>query len=165
MTAVSATKTVRAPRSEVWAVLKDFQAGDKFHPLVESVDPVGDVAEGLHAGRRCNFYDGTSVVEKVTQWEDQRSFRVELSEFSMPLKSAASEMRLESIDADHTRVEIEMEMEVKWGFLGKIMGSVMMKPMMTKVFKQVLAGLEHHVRTGEFIGKDGKSQATGVAAV
>ena len=35
------------------------------------------------------------------------------------------------------------------------MGVLIMKPMMRKVFFQVLQGLEHHARTGEIIGRGG----------
>ena len=42
-------------------------------------------------------------------------------------------------------------------------GVLMMKPMMRKIFAQVLQGLEHHARTGEIIGRDGVPVAKGAS--
>ena len=123
--------------------------------MVDTVDQLSDQATGPGAIRRCNFYDGTSVVEEITTVEQGRAFEVVLSDFSMPLKSATARMDVTLAGPVDCDVTLEMEFQAKGGILGDIMGAVMMRPMMRGMFKKVLAGLEHHVRTGEWIGKNG----------
>jgi len=52
-----------------------------------------------------------------------------------------------------------MNFQPKFLTIGALMGAMMMKPMMRKMFSKVLQGLEHHALTGEVIGKDGNSAA------
>ena len=155
MTKATLTRTIPVDSATIWAALADFQGVHKFHPIVDTVDQLTAHDRGLGAGRRCNFYDGTSVVEKVTDIEDGRRVTVELSEFSMPLKSATASMVVTPRGVGSTDVTIEMDFIVKGGPLGAIMGAIMMRPMMKKMFGKVLAGLEHHVSTGEWVGRDG----------
>jgi hypothetical protein len=51
--------------------------------------------------------------------------------------------------------------------LGRLIGAGVMRPMMQRMFKRVLGGLDLHVRTGALIGKDGKPvpQSKGHASV
>ncbi len=47
-----------------------------------------------------------------------------------------------------------MDYDPKFGPVGWLMDAVMMRPMMAGMFDQVLAGLEHHLRTGEIVVDD-----------
>ena len=53
-------------------------------------------------------------------------------------------------------VTITMDFQVKGGALGRLFAVGVMRPMMQRMFKRVLGGLDLHVRTGASIGKDGK---------
>lgn len=44
---------------------------------------------------------------------------------------------------------------MKYGPVGWAMDKAVLAPMMRKVFRRMVDGLEHHVVTGELIGKDG----------
>lgn len=80
---------------------------------------------------------------------------VELSEMSMSMKRAAVEFFLVPHGEQESDITITMNFTPKFGLLGALMGAMMMKPMLRKMLTQVLHGLEHHVRTGELIGKGG----------
>lgn len=85
---------IEAPADRVWAVLGRFMHIDDFHPRVSKVDVLSDATTGVGASRRCHFKDGTSVIEKVIDWQDGRAYRAELSEFSLPLNKAIATLKV-----------------------------------------------------------------------
>lgn len=153
MPTISKTLSIQAPHQRVWDALADYQNIHRFHPSVETVDQLSPRDRGLGAVRRCNFYDGTSLVEEITDWQEGRSLTVELSEFNFPFKAAKAQISARPDGNDRTEVTFEMEIVPKYGPLGWLMTHVMMRPMMQGMFKKVIAGLEHHARTGNLVGE------------
>ena len=82
----------------------------------------------------------------------------------MPIKRAVAEMSVAPRGDGQSEVTISMNLVPKFGLLGALMGVLMMKPMMRKIFAQVLQGLEHHARTGELIGQGGVPISRGALA-
>lgn len=155
MSKISKTLSIQARHDRVWEALADYQNIHRFHPSVETVDQLSSEDRGVGAVRRCNFYDGTSIVEQITDWQEGRSLTVELSEFNFPFKAAKARISARPDGDDRTEVTFEMEIAPKYGPLGWLMTNVMMRPMMKGMFGKILAGLELHARTGELVGKDG----------
>ena len=50
-----------------------------------------------------------------------------------------------------------MDYDMKWGPLGWLMNVLMLRPIMGKLLASVLAGLDHHLVTGERIEKGWKA--------
>lgn len=155
MSKVTQTKNINAPAERVWEIIADFGNVHKYHPIVKSADLLRNKDRGIGAKRRCHFYDNTSLVEEITDWDEGNGFTVDLTEASMPLKQAQASMRVTPTGAKSSIVTIEMEYVVKYGLMGKLMDVMMMRRMMGKMFTKILSSLEHHVLTGELIGKDG----------
>ena len=143
---------VRASAESVWAIISDFSSVKRYSAKVESSPIVGDTTHGLGTKRKCTFYDKSTVTEEIVEYEEGRSLRIALSEYSMPLKSLHAEMKVLPIDDTSCQVSFGMEYVVKFGPIGWVMGTVMMKPLMRGVTKNVLNGLAYHVVTGNDIG-------------
>ena len=156
MTIATHTRTIETSAADVWHVLADFAHVDAHHPAVERVSMRSDSQRGVGTVRVCHFYDGTSVAETVTDWVEGESFRVELSDFSMPVTHADAEMLVKPDGPSRSSVTITMNFQMKGGALGRLAGALIVRPMMQRMFKRVLNGLDLHVRTGVSIGKDGK---------
>ena len=56
-------KRLGLPAEDVWCNFADFSGVAHFHPYVETADQLSEQNEGVGARRKCNFYDGNSVVE------------------------------------------------------------------------------------------------------
>ena len=164
MSNLSKSIVIDASPEQVWAVLKDFGGVHRWHPKVERSPLTGARNEGLGAGRVCHFYDGTSVREQVVEYAEGERMRVELSEFSMPLHRAEATLALRALGQGRSEVTFSMDYDVKFGPLGWVMNSLMMQPMLGKLFEQILEGLRHHVTTGELVGRDGERQGVAAAA-
>jgi hypothetical protein len=73
MSIVSASRTIHAPVSTLWAKIADVGGIQEWHPKVERSPLISSSATGPGATRRCEFYDGTSVVEEVVGFVEGES--------------------------------------------------------------------------------------------
>jgi len=159
MSIVSATRQIAAPASAVWAAVADIGGVHKWHPKVRQSPLLSVASEGPGAKRRCDFYDGTSVVEEVTDWVEGQSITLELSDMSMPLNKAVATIQLNPTGASSTEIAFEMEYSVKYGPMGWLMDAVMMRRMMGQMFELILSGLDHHIVSGEAIQENFQAAA------
>ncbi len=138
---------IDATPDALWSVVGCFMHIDEFAPLVASVDALTEGEDRVGSKRRCNFDNGTSVVEEVTTWEPNRGYRVRLSEMAaMPLHEAFAEVSIEPLDSGGARVTWGMDYRVKYGPVGWLLGQTMMKLMMCKILDGNLKGLSDRVR-------------------
>ena len=142
------TLDIDATPDAVWAVLGRFMHIHEFSSRIGSVDALSENEGGVGSKRHCHFTGGTSVVEEVTEWEDNRRYRVRMSELSaMPLHEAYAELSVEPLGGERSRAKMAMDYRVKFGPIGWLMGQTMMKMMMGKIFDGVLKGLADKVRS------------------
>ncbi|MGH1340178.1 MAG: SRPBCC family protein [Nannocystales bacterium] len=151
---VTVTRIVHAEIKTVWDLVADVTRVVNWHPSVHRVDLLSENATGLGAARRCNFYDGTSVRETVTELDEGSRLKVVLSEYSLPMKTFEAEIRLQAMADGNTQVTFSMNYEMKFGIFGKAMNALMVRGQMTKLMSSVLSGLDQHGATGEIIGED-----------
>ncbi len=135
------TIDIDATPDALWAIIGRFMHIDEFAPQIKSVDALTDGEDGVGSKRRCNFDNGSSVVEEVIHWEANNKYRVRLSEMeAMPLKEMYADISLEPIDNGRTRVIWGIDYQVKYGPFGWLLGQTMMKLMMGN-------GIEPYVRS------------------
>jgi len=116
---------------------------------------------GVGAARRCTLYDGGSIVETVTVFEPNSRVRLVGSEFSMPLHTLELEFTFEQDGSNKTKASCTIEYVVKFGLIGRLLGELMMKPMMTAAADKVLAGTAHYLATNETVGPKTVLQTSG----
>ena len=110
----------------------------------------------MGAERNCLLYDGNHIQERVTASIDQKKLSVEIFDTSMPIKTADATFTLAPVAGGGTEVTVTMEYVVKYGPVGMVMDALMMRNAMKGSFNGLLAGLDHHLTTGEPIGKGWK---------
>ena len=66
--------------------------------------------------------------------------KIELSKISMPIKRAVEEMSVAPRGGGQSEATISMNLVPKFGLLGALMGVLMMKPMMRKIFPRSCKG-------------------------
>lgn len=149
MNEIAVEVPIQAQPKVAWEAISDFFHVDNFHPFVKQVDELSTVGSGKGAIRRCNFTDGTSVVETITNWNEGKDISVDLSEFSAPLTWVKVRFWVEpSVTTPGTTVAgITMQYQVKYGPLGWLMNRLMIKPQMTKRFRDILLGLDNFVQS------------------
>ncbi len=151
---LSYTTVVHAPIDRVWETLADVGSIANWHPGVARSPVLTAKRTGLGATRRIELYDGSTSVEEVTSLDEGRSVTVLMSEHSMPLAYGAATFAVTADGDDRTSVTMTMDYEMKYGPLGWLLNTLMLRRIMTKLLASVLAGLNHHMVTGEHIGQD-----------
>lgn len=149
---VESAVRIKATAEKVWKILDNFAGVEKFSFGVEKSSILGDKHSGLGAKRHCVFYDNTGVHEEIVEYQENKSFKVVLSEFSMPMKTIYAGFKVEKLSETSCEVSMYMDFVVKFGPLGMLMGIVMMRPLMKGVQKKMLSGLAYHAFTGKTIG-------------
>ncbi len=71
--------------------------------------------------------------------------------WELPLMSAEFSL---TDEGENTRMRASMNYEIGMGVVGKMMNSVMVKPMNTKNWDSFVAGIRHHIETGEEVSKE-----------
>lgn len=143
---------VNIPAAKIWQVLGDFSSVEKFATTIKSSPIVNGINSGMGAKRLCTFNDGSSLVEEIIDFQEGQGYKMELSEFSLPLKSMQAEMRVKEIDANSSEIYMSADFVVKAGPLGWLLGYLIMRPVMKGVFKKLLSGLAYHCVTGKSVG-------------
>ena len=159
MNQVSATSVVNSPIARVWEAIADVGSIENWHPGVERSPVLSPSRTGLGAARRVELYDGSTAVETVTSQVDGRSVTVEMSEHTMPMKYAAATFEMKADGDDRTVVTFSMDYEMKYGPVGWLLNTLMLRGILNKLFSSVLDGLNHHLLTGEHIGQSGVPEA------
>ncbi|GAB4194880.1 MAG: hypothetical protein Tsb002_26800 [Wenzhouxiangellaceae bacterium] len=152
---VTVTRTMQNNAQAVWKVLDDFGNIYRYNPAVESSNLIGNKATGVGAMRECHFYDGTSLKETITEYHPGQGYGFRLSDFSLPLKEASTQLRVEPINNEQSKLTITLKFIPKFGPLGWVMANLMMKPMLNKALTGLAKGLDDHIDTGRIVGKKG----------
>ncbi len=145
---------VDIPSAKVWEVLSDFTSIERFSATVERSPIISEVKSGIGTQRKCHFYDQSSVIEEITEIDEGQRLRFALSEFSLPLVSIESEMRVKKINETSSEIIMSLDYVVKFGLFGRLLGSLVMPGKMRKMMNNILTGLAYHLKTGRRIGEE-----------
>ncbi len=148
MQRISVTRNIPEAIERVWAVLADLGTVHAYHPMVASSPVTSENVSGLGATRICHFHDGKTLTERVVYYEEKRGYTVALLEGSMPFKEAFGHIRVRG-DSRATEVSFELAFQPRYGVLGWAMAQVMLKPMLRRMMRDVLAGLAVHLRSAD----------------
>ena len=143
---------IDAPTDRVWAVLSDFGGVYKWNPTVTHSSLIADQSTGVDAQRTCTVAGFGDIRERATAWEAGKSLSVEISGAPM-LKRATGTVEIEA-RGDTTVVTMRVDYQTSWGPIGALMGATIMKRKLGQTLEQALAGLRHHVLTGEEVGTE-----------
>lgn len=157
MHTVEVKRTIPLPHRRVWTTIDNFGGIYHFHPLVKDSHLTNDIATGQGAQRACHFHNGGSILEEIIEYQADRSYVVRITDTGpFPLKHADARLSAEPLDGGRTLVCMRMDFTPKFGLLGWLMGKTVMKSQFTKILTSVLAGLEHHLDTGNVVGPKDK---------
>ena len=153
MQTVTARHLISVKAGILWPLISDVTQIAHWHFNIARVDLLSRSETGVGAARRCNFYDGTSVREEVVAVEEGHKVRVELSEFSVPMKHIELEIALQEQSDGDTEAMLTLRYVMKFGLIGKVLGATAVRKELTGVANKLLAGLEHHAKTGQDVGR------------
>ena len=149
--AVTSRTNIDAPPDKVWSVLADLGSIYKWNPGVAKSHTTSELTQGEGATRHCDLDDKNYLEERAFDWREGESFKIDIFESSMPLESNIVSFQIAPA-GDTTRVSVTADYKLKFGPIGALMDVLFGKRMLQRGFDDMMAGLKHHIETGELIG-------------
>lgn len=163
MHTITNTQIIDAPIEKVWSQVKNVTLIENWHCGVSNTEKLSDNEEGVGATRRCNFYNGTEAVERVSSVTEPEANNpkntlhnivIDIIEFKAPMKNFSSTWELKAIEKGITQVNVYSKYDMKFSIVGQVLDHVIIRKKMPKLIDKVLAGLKEHVLTGNKIDKN-----------
>ena len=151
MTTVSREVRINGSKEKVWAALADFSGIYVFNPSVNHSFSLNNQSQGLGAERQCNLtIAGSSIKERVIEWVDGEKMVIEIYDGTKapPFKEAIATLKVRADGPNHTVVSGSLAYTLKYGLIGRMMDTMMIKPQFGKAWEGLFAGLKKHVETG-----------------
>lgn len=142
MRTIEVERNIEAPQSHVWAVLADFPNIAAWNTGVKSSFSTSDATGGVGAKRHCDLAPAGALEETVQVWEPEARMEISIdSARGLPIHHGLAKFVLEPGELG-TRVTLAYSYQPKFGFLGQLMGSLVMDGQLTKGFTGFLKDLD-----------------------
>ena len=137
--------TINAPVEKIWQILSTVRELEKFDPTVEKSTQTSPIASGLGASRKVDMKDGKNwFEEKTTAYTPNEALAFDLTDCSFPINKLKHSYSFLTIGSQ-TKVTQVMEYHVKFGLLGKLSDSVMIRKQTDNGIKKFFGGLSAYV--------------------
>ena len=137
--------TIAATVSDIWNVLSKVDELDKYDPTVLRSEATTVDNTGTGAARKVAMKDGKNwFEEKVTIFNPGKNLAFELTACSFPVHQLKHSYSFETKN-NYTVVRQVMEYRMKYGLLGKLLDSLIVRKQSDKGIKQFFAGLKAYV--------------------
>ncbi len=152
MRKVEAQIVIDAPVQQVWEVLADFGGVYRWAPSVTNSYSTSENNSGPGASRHRDTA-GRGIDEYITEWNEGRDFTYFAASSVGLISEAATTWSVER-QGDKTLVRSELRYSLRFGPHGALMNALILRRRLEQALDKPLAGLKHHVKTGELIGID-----------
>ena len=159
---------INAPKEQVWDVLADFGGIQAFNPSVPNSFTTTGQNSGVGAERHCDLaLAGASLEERITEWVDGEKMVIEIYEGKKtpPFKKAFATISVRESGPNATIVRGTLDYTLKFGPIGSLMDTFMVKPQFSNAWAGLFAGLKHYVETGEEVSSPSGLDFASVQAV
>lgn len=140
MTTIKHEYSANCPPEALWAVLRDLTAVARYNPQVKSARISGRKVSGVGAMRSCDLEPKGRVVERVTDYDEGRELGLEVVESDWPITFMKWVTRIEP-DGSGARLTQSLDYGMKFGPVGWLLDTLMMRRAITRNIGRALEGL------------------------
>jgi carbon monoxide dehydrogenase subunit G len=137
---------INAPIEKVWKAVGDLMAVQHYNQMVRSVRCISQTTDGVGAARRCELKPKGWVEERIWDWSPPNAIGLEVMASEWPLVFMKWKTELQT-DGKATVVNQEMNYKLKFGPLGALMDSFMMRRKLDRSISEVFENLKRYVET------------------
>jgi hypothetical protein len=144
MPSISAAVDLPVPVQDVWATYADFGNVQQWSPIVAKSYLTSQATEGIGVARHCDLLPRGAVNETISQWTPGVKMVVDV-EPAGPI--AAQQVTIDFSGGEHfasVRMSVALTMQPDAVDRGAAIADVF-----RDVIRRTLAGLSHHLTTGE----------------
>ena len=139
--------TVNASIDKLWNILADLELLDRYDPTVKKSTVVSVEKTGMGARRKVDMRDGKNwFEEKITVFKPNEALAYQLTDCSFPIKGLKHSYSFEK-NGNQTKVKQVMEYTVKFGLLGMLLDSLVIRKQSDVGIKKFFTGLKFYAET------------------
>ena len=142
MRVIRVSRQIEGSRDKVWAVLADFPNIAAWNSGVNQSYSTSEATTGVGAKRHCDLAPTGALEETIVRFEEGKFLEISIDSAAKPPIARGLASFTLSGDDGTTDVSIEYGYEPKFGFLGQLMGSLILDRQLTKGFTGFLKDLE-----------------------
>lgn len=144
MTTLKHQVSITSDIDTVWRTLSDLLAVKQHNPLVASVRLLTHQTAGIGAARRCEMKTKDWVEEKVWAFDPPHALGIEVVASSWPVTFMKWRTELRA-DGPNTLVAQEMNYQLKFGALGRLLDKLVMRRKLHASIEQVFENLKTQI--------------------
>jgi ribosome-associated toxin RatA of RatAB toxin-antitoxin module len=135
---------INASIEKIWNILANVGELDQYDPTIFKSTVTSSQTSGLGSSRKVDMLDGKHwFKEKTTVCRPNEALTYELTECSFPIKSLRHSYSFER-SGEQTKVSQEMQYEAKYGLLGQLMDTLMLRKQFDGGIKKFFMGLKRY---------------------
>lgn len=136
--------SINADVEKIWSILANSAVLDQYDPTVKKSTLISIEKTGMGAKRKVDMLDGKNwFEEKITEFEPNKKLTYQLTNCSFPIEGLTHSYNFEKA-GNQTKVKQEMIYKVKFGMLGKILDSLMIRKQSDAGVKKFFDGLKKY---------------------
>ncbi len=140
---------INAPTEKVWNILTNLELLEQYDPTVKKSTLISTEKTGLGAKRKVLMLDGKNWFdEKITDFKINKALTFQLTDCSFPIKGLKHSYTFEVVGGQ-TKVQQVMEYTVKFGLLGKLLDSLMIRKQSDSGIKKFFDGLKRYAEKNQ----------------
>jgi ligand-binding SRPBCC domain-containing protein len=143
MTTLKHEIRINAPLAVVWKAVADLEAVRHYNPQVAAVKILSEKREGIGATRRCELRPKGWVEEQVWEWNPDASIGLEVAASDWPIVFMKWRTTLQQ-DGKITLVRQSLDYQPKFGPLGALLNTLIMRRKLDQGIREVFQGLKRH---------------------
>ena len=164
MSKLTAQVKINAPAQNVWEVLADLGGIYKWNPGVSHSHSTSENSQGDGATRHCDLTQGGYLKEKAIDWREGDGYKIDVYESNLPIERNVVQFTV-SPEGDGTLVSVTVDYRLKYGPVGALLDTLIVRRQYRKGFSGLLAGLKQYVETGKVVATPKELTAPVLAAV
>ena len=139
---------INASPERVWATLSDIGTISEWNPGVQASHTTSEQAKGIGACRHCNLGSAGYLDEEVVTWQENEATTFRIVGTNMPFASADIRFLLDP-HPNGTQVTCSPIYKLKFGPIGQLLDTVMVKRTYRGGMESLLAGLKSHIEASQ----------------
>ena len=147
---INATMRINASKLEVWQTWSKFTNVADYIAMIPKSYGIGDKESGLGSCRRCDISEKMQVDERITSWDEGKSFSMEVYQSTgVPIDIMEVDFSVQEVNNNTTQASMAIRYKMK-GIMKFLPTNILLR----KQAEDHLKGLKYHIESGDIITED-----------
>ncbi len=139
---------IEAPVEAVWRILSELDGLERYVQAIKSSKYASAQKEGVGTTRVCEIEGFGKIAEKIVEWEDGKWFRYEVEGMPAIVRSLSNRWEVLE-DGDRSIVVSTVEIDTKYGAIGRLVETLVLKKRFTDGLRRGIAQLKYYIEEGK----------------